>query len=136
MRNHIRTLALALALGLATPAAADAHVSIQLGLPAVLPPLVVVQPGVQVVQDYDREIFFVGGYYWVRQDGSWYRTHNPYARWYYVRPAYVPVGLVRMPPGHYRHWHGPGWRADNRHGRGDGWDERGHGHGHHRGHGG
>ncbi len=118
MMNPIRMLALTLALGFAAPAAAEAHISIQLGLPAVLPPLVVVQPGVQVVQDYDREIFFVGGYYWVRQDGSWYRAHDPRARWYYVRPAYVPGAIARMPPGQYRHWHGHEgeWRGHGHHG--------------------
>src|SRR5512139_2013830 len=84
MMHPIRTLALALAVGFATPAAAAAHVSIQLSLPAVLPPLVVVQPGVQVVQDFDQEIFFVDGYYWVCRDDSWYRARDPRARWYSV----------------------------------------------------
>ena len=128
----VRKLVLALALaGLAPPAHAGAQVSIQLNLPAVLPPLVVAQPGVQVVQDYDEEIFFSGGYYWVRRDGYWYRAADPRARWYYVRPAAVPVVIARMPPGQYRHWHGHGWRAQGRPWRGEG-GERGHGHG--RGH--
>ncbi len=114
MTRLIRKLALGLALvGLASPAEA-AQVWIQMDLPAVLPPLVVVQPGVQVVQDFEQEIFFVGGYYWVRRDGYWYRAREPRARWYYVRPAAVPVALVRMPPGHYRHWHGRGWGAEAR----------------------
>ncbi|HEU4381907.1 MAG TPA: hypothetical protein VFR85_00280 [Anaeromyxobacteraceae bacterium] len=131
--THIRKLALALILaGFAAPAstAAQVSMSIQMNLPAVLPPLVVVQPGVQVVSDYDREIFFVGGYYWVRNDGYWYRARDPRARWYYVRPNRVPTFLVNAPPGHYRHWHGQGhwkdkerWRADShRHGHGRGHD--------------
>lgn len=132
--HPIRKLVLTLALaGLATPAHAGAHVWIQMNLPAVLPPLVVVQPGVQVVQDYGEEIFFSGGYYWVRRDGYWYRAADPRARWYYVRPAAVPVAIARMPPGHYRHWHGHGWRAQGP-GRGEGGGWREHGHGRGRGH--
>ncbi len=134
--QRILKLVLALALsGLATPAYAGAQVSIQMSLPAVLPPLVVVQPGVQVVQDYDEEIFFTGGYYWVRRDGYWYRAVDPRARWYYVRPVAVPGALVRMPPGQYRHWHGRGW-AQGRPWRGEegGGREHGHGRGHGHGH--
>lgn len=133
--HPIRKLVLALALaGVATPAHAGAHVWIQMNLPAVLPPLVVVQPGVQVVQDYDEEIFFSGGFYWVRRDGYWYRAADPRARWYYVPSAAVPVAVARMPPGQYRHWHGHGWRAQGRPGRGEGGGWRQHGHGPGRGH--
>jgi hypothetical protein len=113
----VRKLVLTVALvALAAPAVAlaEARVSIQLGLPAVLPPLVVVEPGVQVVQDYDQEIFFVDGYYWVRRDGYWYRARHHRDRWVYVEPAYVPGALVRIPPGHYRHWHGGGWKGQGR----------------------
>jgi hypothetical protein len=136
MTRLIRKLALAVALvGFAPPASA-AQVWIQMNLPAVLPPLVVVEPGVQVVRDFDEEIFFVGGYYWVRRDGYWYRAHDPRARWHFVRSNRVPVALVRAPPGHYRHWRGHGWKAENRHWRADerGWNEhRQHERGHHRG---
>jgi hypothetical protein len=38
-------------------------------LPAQLPPLVVVQPGISVVGDLDDEVFYADGYYWSRQDG-------------------------------------------------------------------
>lgn len=129
--RFVRKLVLVLALvGLAKPAAA-AQVWIQMNLPAVLPPLVVVEPGVQVVQNFDEEIFFTGGYYWVRRDGYWYRARDYRARWYYVRPGLVPVALVHSPPGHYRHWHGNGWKGESRrwHAEGRGWRE----HGHHRG---
>ena len=42
----------------------------------VAPPLVVVQPGVQVVQDYGDEVFFVDGWYWCRRDNYWFRTRD------------------------------------------------------------
>ncbi|HVI97333.1 MAG TPA: hypothetical protein VM753_25180 [Anaeromyxobacter sp.] len=77
---------------------------ISIDLPVVLPPLVVVQPGVQVVPECDQEVFYTGGYYWVRQDGYWYRSRNHRGGWVAAPPRVVPAALVRMPPGHYRHW--------------------------------
>ena len=93
---------LALALPSVTPA--DARPRIRLGLPAVLPPLVVVEPGVRVVQDYDDEIFFVRGHYWVQRHGAWYRARDHRSTWYLVRPGRVPEQLVRYQPGQYRRW--------------------------------
>jgi hypothetical protein len=69
------------------------------------PPMVVVQPGVQVVQDCDDEVFFTSGWYWHRgPNGWWYRTHSYRGGWVAVPPRHVPGMLVRLPPGHYRHW--------------------------------
>ena len=69
------------------------------------PPLVVVEPGVQVVEDNDSEIFFVDGYYWHHApNGYWYRTRDYRGGWVAVQPRYVPGRIVRLPPGHYRHW--------------------------------
>jgi hypothetical protein len=100
-----RLLSLLLAVAFLAPAAARAQVgvNIQLGLP-VAPPMVVVQPGVQVVENYDEEVFFTGGWYWVRRDGRWWRARQPRASFVYVEPRRVPVALVRIPPGQYRHW--------------------------------
>lgn len=47
--------------------AVGGEVSFSLGLPVILPPLVVIQPGVSVVSDLDQEVFFADGYYWARQ---------------------------------------------------------------------
>ncbi len=104
----------ALALSL-LPAAARAQmdVRIQVGLP-VAPPLVVVQPGIQVVEDWDEEVFYTGGYYWVQRDGGWYRGRGPRAAFVYVEPRRVPVGLVRLPPGHYKHWHRDEAKAEHK----------------------
>ena len=99
------TLGLALAMSL-LPGAARAQgvtASIQMSLP-VAPPLVVVQPGVQVVENYDEEVFYTGGWYWTRRDGGWYRARGPRAAFVWVEPRRVPVALVRIPPGQYRHW--------------------------------
>jgi hypothetical protein len=87
--------------------AAFAQVHVDVGLPsihfAVQPPLVVVSTGVQVVPDQEEEVFYSGGYYWTRRDNRWYRCRHDW-RWRLVEARYVPVGVARLPPGHYRHW--------------------------------
>jgi hypothetical protein len=71
---------------------------------ATPPPLVVVEPGIQVVPDYGEEVFFVDGWYWHRGGSVWYRTRDHRGGWVVVEPRYVPVRLTRIPPGHYKHW--------------------------------
>ncbi|HXU81474.1 MAG TPA: hypothetical protein VN914_08750 [Polyangia bacterium] len=71
------------------------------------PPVVEVQPNVYVVPDRDDEVFFVDGWYWTRwNDGRWYRARDHRGAWAAVAPPAVPVTLVRIPPGHYKHHHG------------------------------
>jgi hypothetical protein len=69
-----------------------------------------VQPGVQVVADYDEPVFFVDGFYWRFNDGYWYRSNNYYAGWYfYERP---PVAVLRIDrPYAYNHYRPPGYVA-------------------------
>jgi hypothetical protein len=97
---------LLLALLVASPALAQIEISVQ--LPTITfnapPPLVVVQPGVQVVEDHDDEIFFVDSFYWVRRGPRWYRTRDYRGGWVVVEGARVPPTLVRLPPGQYRHF--------------------------------
>jgi hypothetical protein len=85
-------------------AQATASVQLNIGLPVVLPQLVVVQPGVQVVPDQEQEVFYTGGYYYVRQDGGWYRSRNHRGGWVLCPVRTVPAALVKIPPGHYRHY--------------------------------
>jgi hypothetical protein len=77
-----------------------------LSLPDVLPPLIVVQPGVSVARDMDEEVFYSGGYYWARQDGMWYRTHDHHIGWNRVEDRDVPDVIAQSPPGRYRHYRG------------------------------
>jgi hypothetical protein len=117
--------ALAALVSLALPRRADAAVDIHISLP-VAPPLVVVQPGVQVVEDFDDEVFFTSGWYWVRRDGGWYRARRPNAAFVWVEQRRVPAALVRSPPGHYvrykkaKHHGGHGHGHDHDHGHGNG----------------
>ena len=97
------------------PAIAHAQVAvdIRIGFPAP-PPLVVVSPGVQVVPDYGEEVFFVNGWYWLRRDEVWYRTRDHRGGWVVVPQRAVPVALVRLPPGKYKHWRKEEEKAERR----------------------
>jgi hypothetical protein len=133
---HKLALAAALLIGLPAVARAQAAVDIRIDLPLILPRLVVVSPGIQVVPDVDDEVFFVDGYYWARRDRGWYRSRSHRSGWVFV-PRGVPAALVKMPKGKYRRWksapaayrddHGRDHRYDD-HGRDHRYDDRGHDH--------
>ena len=111
LASRFAAVALLIALA-AVPARADGifQASITVALPPVLPPLVVVEPGVQVVEDLDDEVFLVEGWYWVRRDARWYRARDYRRAWVYVEPRFVPRGLVRIPPGQYRRFRKAEWK--------------------------
>jgi len=77
-----------------------------LSLPEVLPPLIVVHPGVSVVRDLDHEVFYADGIYWARQDRAWFRSSDHRRGWIRVHERQVPDAIVRSPPGRYRHYRG------------------------------
>jgi hypothetical protein len=105
MRKTALSIALACAFVLPSAAAAQGSIQLHLQLPTVLPPLVVVQPGVQVVPEIQHEVFFVEGTYYTRHAGGWYRAPSPHAAsWIVVPPQTVPVALVKIPPGKYKAW--------------------------------
>ena len=112
MKKLISSLALTLTL-LPGAARAQVGVNIDIGLPAA-PALVVVQPGVQVVEGFREEVFFSGGWYWCRRGDAWYRARSPRAHFAWVEPRRVPVALVRMPAGRYRNWHRAEVKAEHR----------------------
>lgn len=124
----MRTIALCLAALLGLPAVASAQVDIRINLPVVLPPLVVVSPGVQVVPEAEDEVFFTNGWYWVRRDGDWYRSRTHRSGWVVVPVRSVPPRLVSLPPGKYKHWKAEkeAAKAERKH-RKDHDDDRGHG---------
>lgn len=104
MRKTALSIVLAGALTAPALVSAQASVDIRLNLPVVLPQLVVVSPGVQVVPEVDEEVFFVSGFYWVRHDSGWYRSRNPRGGWVVAPVRAVPVALVKMPPGKYKRY--------------------------------
>lgn len=91
-------------------ALAQVQVQVSIPLPTITfqapPPMVVVQPGVQVVQDYDDEVFFVDNWYWHRRDGHWFRTRTHTGGWVQVEERVVPRSIYVVPEGKYRRWHG------------------------------
>jgi len=99
MRTNLLAAAFAALLSLPALAQVDVKISFPWLAP---PPLVVVEPGIQVVPDYPEEVFFVDGWYWVRRDGRWFHAHDYRAGWSYV--AAPPPALIRLPPGRYKHW--------------------------------
>ncbi|MBS1150117.1 MAG: hypothetical protein H6Q89_1815 [Myxococcaceae bacterium] len=104
----MKSLALALTLLLAAPG--FAQVQINIDLPRIVfpapPPLIVIEPGVQVVEDNDDEVFFVDNWYWHRRGGRWYRNQTHNGTWVVVEERVVPPTIVRFQPGHYRKWRG------------------------------
>lgn len=101
--------ALLLVVCLSAPLArAQVDIRINVPLPTIVfpapPALVVVQPGVQVVEDYDDEVFFVDGAYWCRRDGRWFRAKTHSGGWVVVEEHLVPRPIVVLPPGQYRRW--------------------------------
>ena len=96
-----------------TSAHAQVRLQIDLGLP-VAPPLVVIQPGIQVVEGFGEEVFFHRGWYWCRRPDGWYRARSPRARFAWVEGRHVPGALVRVPMGHYRNWHREGRPGEHR----------------------
>ena len=105
MNAFFRSFAVAAVL---TSTAALAQVDVHVGLPSihfkVVPPMVEVSTGVQVVEDYDDEVFYVDRHYYVRHGDRWYRSHDHRGHWVVVEHRYVPVTLVKAPRGKYRRY--------------------------------
>ncbi len=107
-------------------AVAQVNLQVQIGLPTIrfetAPVLVEVSPGVQVVPEYEQEVFFVDGWYWHRSGPNWYRTQDHRGGWVVVQRREVPPTLVRIPRGKYKHYkargpHGHEHGHDNDQGR-------------------
>jgi hypothetical protein len=139
MRNN-QTLLLVLLLGapLAAPGAARAQVDVRVQIPVptirfeVRPHLVTVSEGVEVVPDYPEEVFYRDGYYWHRTGARWYRAPDHRGGWVLVDRRVVPVMLVGLPPGKYKHFKYKAYK-EARNDRGH--PGRGNGNGNGRGHG-
>ncbi len=112
MNRQAFSLAVLVFLG-ALPARAQVGVRIELGLP-VAPPLVVIQPGIQVVEGFGEEVFFHRGWYWCRRPGGWYRARSPRDRFEWIEGRRVPGALIRVPEGRYRNWRHDGRPMERR----------------------
>jgi len=112
MRTPCAVVTVILGIGVISARPARAQVSVQIAVPTirfeVAPALVVVSPGVQVVPEYEEEVFFVDGWYWYRSGPYWYRTRDHRGGWVFVERRYVPMTLVKIPPGRYKHYKAKG----------------------------
>ena len=106
----LSTIVFALLLPVQPQVSFGVGVDVQVDVPTVRfevePPLVVVSPGVVVVRDYDREVFYANGFYWTNSRGHWYRTRSHRGGWVRMPARRVPHRIARVRPGTYRHYRG------------------------------
>ncbi len=93
------------------PPAALSEISINIGInappPAVVvkaPPEVVVIPGTYIyfAPDIGDEVFFYGGYWWRPHRGRWYRAVEFGDPWVVIEMGSVPRVLIKLPPDYRR----------------------------------
>jgi hypothetical protein len=111
----------AVMLGIATPAFADVHFSLNLsGYPQLVP-----VPGYPVyyAPRVDENYFFYDGLYWVFDGDEWYASSWYNGPWRVVPAFDVPSYVLRVPVRYYRHApaYFRGWRADAAPRWGDHW---------------
>jgi hypothetical protein len=63
--------------------------------------LVEIQPGVQVIPDFDLEVYFTGNTYWLRGDDGWYSSRRASSPTVFMLADQrsVPAALSRLPAG-------------------------------------
>lgn len=81
----------------------------------VAPPMVEVEPGVQVIEDYDQPVFYSDNMYWRYDGGIWYSSRYHDRGWY--RNDRVPERVHHIDHvENYRHYRsGGGVRVEGRH---------------------
>lgn len=82
----------------------------------VEPEVVEVQPGIQVVYNYDYPVFFHDDFYWRYDAGVWYRSHYYTGGWVVERNVPYAVRSIDHPHT-YAHYHPNGYvsrRAERR----------------------
>ena len=96
--------AAALLAATATGCYTEADVGYSAGYAAPAPALVEVEPGVQVISDYDYPVFYSDGFYWRWDGGAWYRSSRWDRGWIVDYNVPVRVRGIRNPGGyvHYR----------------------------------
>lgn len=78
------------------------------------PQLIEVEPGVQVVADYDEPVFYSDNMYWRYEGGVWYQSRYHNHAW--VRVAAPPPVVAHIErPEIYVHYHGKAEVREERH---------------------
>lgn len=112
----MRHLLLALSLLLMQVPAAQAQISVSIGIHLPAYPQLQRVPGYPVyyAPGAPGNYFFYDGLYWVFEDDNWYYSSWYNGPWYVMEPMYVPVYLLRVPVRYYRRppIYFSYWRAD------------------------
>ena len=119
----MRYLAIALSMLLASMTAAEAQVTVGIGVPGIsiginfpVYPQLVPVPGYPVyyAPQANSNYFFYDGMYWVYEQDNWYASSWYNGPWQMVMPEVVPLYVLRVPVRYYRrppaYFHG--WRSD------------------------
>jgi hypothetical protein len=59
-----------------------------------------------VSDDYGYDVFRYGVYWYVFDDGYWYRARTYRGPFVVVSARYVPAAVINVPPRYWRHPHG------------------------------
>ncbi len=92
---------------------ADARYSGTATVEASTPDLVTVEPGVQVIADYDYPVFYSGGAYWRYDDDGWYSSNVYTGGWRYTERPPEVVARISIPQT-YVHYRPSGYVAHRR----------------------
>ena len=86
----------------------DVSIGIGIGVPPpnvviAAPPPVYLIPGsyVYFAPDVGFQLFFYSGYWYLLNDGYWYRSAHYRGPWGYLHPSRVPVVFHHLPPVHF-----------------------------------
>jgi hypothetical protein len=116
IETAMRHLLIALSLLLLQVPAAQAQISVSIGIHLPVYPQLQRVPGYPVyyAPGAPGNYFFYDGLYWVFEDDNWYYSSWYNGPWYVMGPMYVPVYLLRVPVRYYRRppVYFSYWRAD------------------------
>lgn len=95
--------------GEALSSGVDVNIGIGIGVPApniviASPPSVFLIPGsyAYFAPGVGVQLFFYSGYWYLLNDGYWYRSSYYRGPWRYLSPSRVPVVFLHLPPDYYR----------------------------------
>lgn len=112
LRRPLMMIVLGAALGVGAVSATGCTGSVQgtatyTSTSSYRPRLVLIQPGIYVVEDYGTPVFYSDGYYWRTSGDRWYRSWAYDDGFIAVRPETVPPRLHRIErPQVYVHYRG------------------------------
>jgi hypothetical protein len=112
----MRHLLIALPMLLGTVTAANAEISVNIGINVPVYPQLVPVPGYPVYYNPrgDSNYFFYDGLYWVYREDNWYASSWYNGPWDMTEPEFVPLYVLRVPVRYYVQppLYFRGWRAD------------------------